>query len=59
MHTKAQRIVQKMPVAKPAFLNAMGIARIPVPSDAFSKCVRVSPSLKNIINKSINAKYKK
>lgn len=41
----AVRTVAKMPSARPEYINATGIARMPVPREAFSKCVTVSPSL--------------
>lgn len=34
-----------MPSTRPEYIKAAGMARIPVPSDALSKCVSVSPSL--------------
>lgn len=45
MHTSAVRMVAKMPSARPEYMKATGMARMPVPSDAFSRCVTVSPSL--------------
>lgn len=33
-------IVPIAPKTRPAFLNAMGIARIPVPSEDFSRCAK-------------------
>jgi len=45
VHTNATRIVKNIPKMIPEFLKASGIARIPVPSEAFNKCVRVSQSL--------------
>lgn len=38
-------IVAKIPSTKPADLKATGIDNIPVPNDAFNKCVKVSQSL--------------
>lgn len=40
------KIVAKIPRTKPHDLNANGIDNMPVPRDAFSKCVSVSQSLK-------------
>lgn len=45
MQTKAVTIVRKIPNTRPDDLKANGIDKIPVPSDAFSKCVNVSLSL--------------
>ena len=48
-------IVDIIPSARPELLNAQPIDKIPVPSDAFNKCVNVSPSLQNyFINKLFN-----
>lgn len=44
-------MVAKIPTTKPALMNATGIARMPVPRDAFNKCVKVSQSLENKIIK--------
>lgn len=46
MHIADTKIVAKIPKAKPQNLKAMGIDRIPVPKDAFSRCVNVPQSLK-------------
>ena len=59
MHKNAVTIVTIIPKTNPEYMKAAGIARIPVPSDAFSKCVSVSASLfqemliiyKNLVNK--------
>ena len=45
VHTNATRTVANTPTTSPAFLKAIGMDNIPVPSAAFSKCVNVSPSL--------------
>lgn len=45
MHRNAVNIVANIPNTKPEHINANGIARMPVPSEALSKCVIVSPSL--------------
>jgi len=45
VHTNATSIVAKIPSSNPQFLKAIGIANIPVPRDAFNKCVNVSQSL--------------
>lgn len=36
------RIVQTNPFKRPAFLKASGIAKIPVPSEPFNICIKVS-----------------
>lgn len=46
VHTNATSIVAKTPTSSPAFLKAIGIAKMPVPREAFNKCVNVSQSLK-------------
>lgn len=46
VHTNATSIVAKIPNNRPEFLKAIGIAKIPVPRDAFNKWVNVSQSLK-------------
>lgn len=43
---KATNIVAKIPSVSPEFLNASGIAKIPVPREAFRRWVKVSQSLK-------------
>lgn len=43
----ATKTVPITPAVRPMFLKASGIARIPVPRDAFSRCVRVSQSLQH------------
>lgn len=45
VHIKATKIVANTPTKRPAFLKATGIANIPVPREAFNKCVNVSQSL--------------
>lgn len=45
MQIKAVKIVAKIPNTNPENLKAIGIAKIPVPSDAFNKWVSVSLSL--------------
>lgn len=45
VHIKATNIVAIIPTRRPAFLKATGIANIPVPREAFNKCVNVSQSL--------------
>lgn len=42
---RAVIIVAIIPMIIPEYMNAMGIDKIPVPKEAFSKCVKVSPSL--------------
>lgn len=42
---KAVKMVRTTPRAIPECLKATGIERMPVPSEAFSKCVKVSLSL--------------
>lgn len=51
--------VPTVPTANPAFLNASGIANIPVPIFPFSKCIIVSQFLMNNNNamKIINRIY--
>lgn len=43
---RAVKIVAKMPITIPELIKAIGIERIPVPREAFKRCVRVSQSLK-------------
>lgn len=52
MHIAATTTVAKIPKTKPQDLKAKGIDKIPVPKDAFSRCVNVPQSLK--INTIIN-----
>lgn len=47
MHITDTKIVAKIPSTKPADLKATGIDNIPVPNDAFSRCVKVLQSLQN------------
>lgn len=42
-------IVPKAPTNNPEFLNAIGIARIPVPNELFSKCANAPIVLRKII----------
>lgn len=42
----AVTIVANMPIIMPEYMKAIGIDKIPVPKEAFSKCVKVSLSLK-------------
>lgn len=42
-------IVATMPTARPAHLNAKGMAKIPVPRHDLSKCTKVPDSLKKQI----------
>lgn len=39
---KAVTMVDIIPMANPEYMKAIGMARIPVPREAFSRCVRVS-----------------
>lgn len=45
VHTNATSIVAKIPKSNPALLKAIGIAKMPLPREAFNKCVNVSQSL--------------
>lgn len=45
VHITDTKIVAKIPSTNPADLKATGIDNIPVPNDAFNKCVRVLQSL--------------
>lgn len=49
--------VDTIPVAIPEFLNASGIARIPVPRHPLSKWMRVSAFLEKNTNDHDNTKY--
>ena len=49
----AVTIVANIPIIIPEYMKAIGIDRIPVPKEAFSKCVKVSLSLKKVIKKII------
>lgn len=40
--------VPTSPKSSPAFLNALGIARIPVPRELFSRCINDPDVLKNV-----------
>lgn len=49
VHTADTNTVANIPVMSPAHMKACGMAKIPVPKDALSKWVNVSPSLeKNV-----------
>lgn len=50
VHINPVTIVPNTPNKRPAFLNARGIARIPEPSDPFSKC-KTDPSVLRIKHK--------
>lgn len=39
--------VPKLPNSKPAFLNAIGMANMPVPSELFNRCANAPIVLKN------------
>lgn len=41
-------MVEKIPKTSPEAQKAAGIDKIPVPNEAFNKCVNVSQSLKKI-----------
>jgi len=47
VHTADTNIVANMPVISPEHWKACGMAKMPVPSDALSKWVNVSPSLEH------------
>jgi len=42
---KAVKMVAIIPIPRPEYIKAMGMPRMPVPKEAFSKCVKVSLSL--------------
>lgn len=48
---KAVIIVAKIPIIIPEYIKAMGMDKMPVPKEAFSKCVNVSLSLEKKIRK--------
>lgn len=45
VHRIPMAMVPKVPTTYPAFLNALGMAKIPVPRLAFRKCISVSKYL--------------
>lgn len=45
MHTKDTKTVEKIPNTRPEAQKAAGMDKIPVPKEAFNKCVNVSQSL--------------
>lgn len=45
VHRIPMKIVPIRPTTSPAFLNAIGIAKIPVPSDPFNKCTNAPKNL--------------
>jgi len=46
VQTAPKSAVHTKPTAQPEFLNASGIAKIPVPIFPFNKCIMVSKFLK-------------
>lgn len=45
VHNIPIKIVPTRPTIKPAFLKAIGIAKIPVPKELFSKCIKAPVKL--------------